>query len=69
MICEPTVYKMWGPRRLTTVWAFMACYRYSFTLYDSHVADFEQLLSGFQLRIVRRRSDVSEEYITSIFEV
>jgi hypothetical protein len=26
-ICEPTVYKMWEPRRLTTLWASTACYR------------------------------------------
>jgi hypothetical protein len=32
-ICEPTVYKMWEPRRLTTLWAFMACYRDSFTIF------------------------------------
>jgi hypothetical protein len=31
-ICEPTVYKMWEPRRLTTLWASMASYRDSFTL-------------------------------------
>jgi hypothetical protein len=31
-ICEPIVYKMWEPRRLTTLWAFMACYRDSFTV-------------------------------------
>jgi hypothetical protein len=31
-ICEPTVYKMWEPRRLTTLWASMACYRDSFTI-------------------------------------
>jgi hypothetical protein len=30
-ICEPTVLKMWEPRHLTTLWAFMACYRDSFT--------------------------------------
>jgi hypothetical protein len=32
-ICEPIVYKMWQPRRLTTLWAFTACYRDSFTFY------------------------------------
>jgi hypothetical protein len=26
-ICERIVYKMWKPRYLTTLWAFMACYR------------------------------------------
>jgi hypothetical protein len=26
-ICELTVQKMWEPRRLTTLWAFTACYR------------------------------------------
>jgi hypothetical protein len=29
--CESIVYKMWEPRRLTTVWASTACYRDSFT--------------------------------------
>jgi hypothetical protein len=32
-ICEPTVYKMWEPRCLTTLWASTACYRDSFTFY------------------------------------
>jgi hypothetical protein len=31
-ICEPSVYQMWQPRRLTTVWASTAYYRDSFTL-------------------------------------
>jgi hypothetical protein len=26
-ICEPIVYKMWEPRRLTTLWTSTACYR------------------------------------------
>jgi hypothetical protein len=30
-ICEPIVYKKCEPRRLTTLWAFTACYRDSFT--------------------------------------
>jgi hypothetical protein len=30
-ICEPIVYKMWEPQLLTPLWAFMACYRDSFT--------------------------------------
>jgi hypothetical protein len=25
-ICEPIVWKMWEPRRLTTLWVFTACY-------------------------------------------
>jgi hypothetical protein len=29
-ICEPIVWKMWEPRRLTTLWASEACYRDSF---------------------------------------
>jgi hypothetical protein len=32
-ICEPVVYKMWEPRRLTTLWAWTACYRDSFTYF------------------------------------
>jgi hypothetical protein len=31
-ICETIVYKMWKPRRLTTLWAFTACYRDSLAL-------------------------------------
>jgi hypothetical protein len=30
-ICKPIVKKMWEPRRLTTLWAFTACYRDNFT--------------------------------------
>jgi hypothetical protein len=30
-IYEPTVKKVWEPRRLTTLWASTACYRDSFT--------------------------------------
>jgi hypothetical protein len=30
VICEPTVYKTWEPRRLTNVWASMACYKDGF---------------------------------------
>jgi hypothetical protein len=30
-ICELIVYKMWEPRRLTTLWTFTACYRNSYT--------------------------------------
>jgi hypothetical protein len=30
-VCEPIVWKMWEPRRLTTLWASTACYRDSFT--------------------------------------
>jgi hypothetical protein len=31
-ICEPIVWKMWEPRRLTILWALTACYRDRFTL-------------------------------------
>jgi hypothetical protein len=32
-ICEPIVQKMWEPRRLTTLWAFTACYGDSFIFF------------------------------------
>jgi hypothetical protein len=32
-ICEPIVWKMWEPRRLTALWAFTACYRDTFTFF------------------------------------
>jgi hypothetical protein len=34
-ICEPIIYAMWEPRRLTTLWAFTACYRDSFAFFNS----------------------------------
>jgi hypothetical protein len=33
-ICEPIAQKMWEPRRLTTLWAFTACNKDSFTFYS-----------------------------------
>jgi hypothetical protein len=34
-ICEPIVQKIWEPRRLTTLWAFTACYGVRFTFFTS----------------------------------
>jgi hypothetical protein len=36
-ICEPTVYKMWVPRRPTTLWAYKACYRNTFTSLQAYI--------------------------------
>jgi hypothetical protein len=36
-ISEPIVYITWQPRRFTTLWAFTACYRDSFTLDVQHM--------------------------------
>jgi hypothetical protein len=30
--CEPILQKMWQPRRLTTLWASMACFKDRFAL-------------------------------------
>jgi hypothetical protein len=37
-MCEPIVWKMWEPRRLTALWASTACYRdrFTFTLWKSN---------------------------------
>jgi hypothetical protein len=32
--CQTIFYKMWEPRRLTTLWASTACYRDSFTFFS-----------------------------------
>jgi hypothetical protein len=34
-ICEQTVWKIWEPRRLTTLWAYTACYRDNFAYFYS----------------------------------
>jgi hypothetical protein len=31
-ICEPIVYKIWGPRCLAALWACTACYKDSFSV-------------------------------------
>jgi hypothetical protein len=36
-ICEPIVYKMWDPRRLTTLWAFTACYGIALPFYPDFI--------------------------------
>jgi hypothetical protein len=36
-ICEPIVYKMWEPGRLTTLWSSTACYRDSSTFFILHI--------------------------------
>jgi hypothetical protein len=41
-ICEPTVYKMWQPRRLTTLWAFTVCYSDSFTCLQIYLGIFRR---------------------------
>jgi hypothetical protein len=35
-IYEPTVYKMWEPRRLTTPWAYTACCRDIFIFFRDY---------------------------------
>jgi hypothetical protein len=39
-VCELIVWKMWDPRRLTTLWAFTACYRDRFTFYYNFICCF-----------------------------
>jgi hypothetical protein len=41
-ICEPTVYKIREPLRLTTLWASTACYRDSFTFNNTLVFIFQR---------------------------
>jgi hypothetical protein len=36
---KPIVWKMWEPRRLTTLWAFTACYRDSITFSLTLISD------------------------------
>jgi hypothetical protein len=36
-ICEPIAKIMWDTQRLTTLWAFTACYRDNFTFIPAYV--------------------------------
>jgi hypothetical protein len=40
-ICEPIVWKMWELRHLTTLWAFTACYRDSFTFFLPYPCNYD----------------------------
>jgi hypothetical protein len=44
-ICEPIVKKMSEPQRLTTLWAFTACLRDSFTFYIHILSAENQVLA------------------------
>jgi hypothetical protein len=35
-ICQPIVYKLWEPTRLTTLWASTACYTDSFNFLPAY---------------------------------
>jgi hypothetical protein len=58
-ICEPIVYKMWEPRRLTNLWASTACYGDSVTVFPLRLhhatgycrARIEALGSGYRLSV------------------
>jgi hypothetical protein len=45
-ISEPIVYKMWDPRRLTTLLASKACYRESFTFFLFYLLAVRSLING-----------------------
>jgi CRISPR-associated Cas5-like protein len=51
VICEPIVYKMWDPRRLTILWASTACFRDNFTFQSqlTFLVPAENVLLGFLL--------------------
>jgi hypothetical protein len=58
-ICEPTVYKMWEPRRLTTLLASTSCYRDSFTFFTQIQGSWCQAGSpGRTMPVVRRPADL-----------
>jgi hypothetical protein len=48
-ICEQIVWKMWEPRRLTTLWASTACYRDSFTFYSKGI----MRLTNHRCRVIK----------------
>jgi hypothetical protein len=58
-ICGPIIYKMWEPRRLTTLTAFTACYR------DSFAFSYVHILSNSSFT----RHPSSEEELTSMESV
>jgi hypothetical protein len=50
-ICEPIIYKMWKPRRLTALRISKACYRDSFTflLFNIHGSNIALCIGKLQL--------------------
>jgi hypothetical protein len=60
-ICEPIVQKMWEPRLLTTLWASMACYKDSFTVFyllpTNHTINIFKLNSSHNFLFIQRPLD------------
>jgi hypothetical protein len=55
--CEPVVWKMWEPQGLTTLWAFTARYRDSFTFYLNSCSSVE-VLQAFRRKVSESKKDV-----------
>jgi hypothetical protein len=55
-ICEPTVYKLWEPRCLTTVSAFTACYSKCHVTSNKVTSKIECAEDKFQTREVGSRA-------------
>jgi hypothetical protein len=57
-ISEPIIYKILEPRRLTTLWAFTACYRDSFifTFYFTAEMCFLGRVSDYTLNTIIRNA-------------
>jgi hypothetical protein len=60
-ICEPIFSKMWDPRRLTNLWAFMACYRDSFTFLPYENADMDYTLYSRTSKLISTLSLTCKE--------
>jgi hypothetical protein len=51
-ICDPIVWKMWEPRRLTILWAFTACYRDSFTFISAYIHRYSYEWEQFNFTVI-----------------
>jgi hypothetical protein len=62
---EPMFEKLWVRRRLTTVWAFTACYRENFGFFDMTiirkklVGAFVGVMSHSELKVLRKKEKLT----------
>jgi hypothetical protein len=61
-VCEPIVYIMWDPQRLTTLWASMAWYRDSFTFTSQKTLCNDNVIS-LRLGYIAQNDRINEHWI------
>jgi hypothetical protein len=55
-ICEPIFYKIWEPRRLTTLWDFTTCYGIALPYICQLTQLISKSVSNFVIQLMNKRT-------------